>query len=191
MELLIFLAFFLALIWVFLLLCKKIDPSFTIEKLLDSFSNTKPTTQPVQTLSMRPAENLIYRDYKVDYQNFSNLVRDCLDQIGDKFDLIIPVNPAKIACSDIDSRVRIVGGLCIFSYEVRRKEPCFEGGMKQAPTASTQEIARTLIENLPNYMRDGYSYDGGIFVWDIEKNYIQIEIQGVNRKYLVSEDIII
>jgi len=191
MKLLIFLAIFLGLIWAFLLLCKKIDPSFTIEKLLDSFSNTKPTPQPVQTLSIRPGENLIYRQYKVDYENFSNLVRDCLSQIGDKFDLIIPVSPAKIACSDIDSRVRIIGGLCIFSYEVRRKEPCFEGGMKQAPTVSTQKIARTLIENLPNYMRDGYGYNGDVFVWDIEKNYIRIEIQGVDRKYSVSEDIII
>ncbi len=190
MKLLTILALFLALILLFLWLCKKIDPSFTIAKLLDGLTNTKPVTQPLQSAPIYPGVNLVYKEYQADYESFASLVRDCLGHVGAKCELSIPSNPGQIFCSEVDNRVKIINGIRIFSFEVSRQEPCFQG-RKQVPTTSTAEIARMLVENLPNYMRDGYYYIGNVYVWDTEKNRIRIEIQGVDRRYFVPEDIII
>lgn len=186
MKLLGWLIIFLCVIVVFFAVCKILDPTITVQDILESLAKLRhQQVQPVQPMYL--GDNPLYRKYQMDYENFASLLWSCLDQIGTKCELTVPSSPVHIFCPEVGNRVKNNNNLCIFSFEVRRQEPRFEGGMRQIPMTSTKEIADILTENLPSYMSGGYYYIGQVFVWDTEKNRVRIEVQGVARQYFVPE----
>lgn len=194
MKSLITIAILLAIFAAFLWFCKLIDPSFTINGLIDRIDNAlsnKPTTQPTQSTQTYQGKNLLYRQCQGGYENFATIVWSCLKRIGGICGLAVPAYANNIYSAETMTRVDLVNGQYIFTYEVGREVTRFEGGLKAVKAPSTEEIANALLNNLPDYLCGGYYFTGNICVWDIDKTRVRIEIYGVNRDYQLQGDIII
>ncbi len=185
MKLIFVVAAIAAIIIIFLWLCKKIDPSFTIDGLLDRLTGTKPVAQPVAPPALYSNGKTLFQAFAADYGNFTSLIWNCLILIASKCNLSLTNHPWDIYASEIAERVALNGGTVIFRYDVSQTEPLYGGGMKQVPQASASELCETLERNLPDFMTDGYYFSGKVSVWPIGKGRFRIEVHGVNRSPII------
>lgn len=172
----------LAALW--LCIWKMLEPNKSVADILKEVKSifTDNTTQP-PSVPLYSSLYPLFGQYRVEYEDFTASVWDCLDKLNSKLHLSVPTNCAKLYAPDVADRVRIVARNClIFVYEVRAEPMMYGERMTdRSRTATYSAIETALRENLPSYMWGGYYYTGPVYVKDIGDGRIRIEVTGINR----------
>lgn len=190
MKLLIFLFLLLSMILAFLYLCRKMG--IDVDKLLSAIFSGSGGTQynlpPQNNQQIFPLPNLqpqsLYKENKVDYENFATLFLACLKKLAYDCGLDCPGYADRIYCASLEDRIKCVNGYVNFLYEVPVEvNAAIHNGALSAGHINTNLIEEKLKQNLQGYLGDYYYYSGHICVWEISQNKVRIEVAGVARNY--------
>lgn len=178
MKVLFVISGILASIIGFLYLCKKLG--LDVNQFLTQFFDSLAPSQS-QTLPQNPYS--IYQVYQSDYEHFGDCVWACLVSLQSKCNLDCTGNKSKIYCADVVNRVKFVQNRILFTYEIRVDNRCYiKDANMVIEKIDLPTITNSIRVNLPAYMDGGYYYQGNIYVWDIGKGRIAIEIHDVCRR---------
>lgn len=135
--------------------------------------------------------NQLYREYRLNYEQFGELVYSCIEAIHETCGLECKEKVNQIYCMQVDDRIFIDNsGLITFRYEVPRQ---LRGGISSiGKNSSSQQnvlIKQTFSANFPNYLDYGYFFRGDIKVSNAANNRVYIEIHGVDKEVEYGGDI--
>lgn len=173
----------------FLFMWKILEPSKSMRDILQDIysvikgSDTRSSNNPTDVQQNPIIDGMgLYQTYSADYVHVGECVWDCLVSLQAKYGLDCAGDKSKIYCSDIVNRVKKSGNRLIFTYEIKvNRRSYIKDGTLVMEKIDIAAIANAIGANLPAYMRGGYYYTGNVFIWDIGKNMISIEINGVER----------
>jgi len=130
--------------------------------------------------------NPLYREYRLNYEQFGELVYSCIESIHETCGLEYKEKVNQIYCRQIDDRIYIdSNGLITFRYEIPRQ---LRGGISNIGKSSTNHsqhnllIKQTFSMNFPSYLDDEYFFRGDIEVSNAANNRVYIEIHGVDKE---------
>ena len=126
----------------------------------------------------------MYFNYAADYANFSEIVWCCAQAIGSSGNLMPPSEPKAIFCQRAIERVSLSNGRITFAYEI----PLGASGLLRQEAIRPKDVQKqfadleaTFLGRLPDYLRGGYFFIGGVSVFNAGRNCIRVEVHGVNR----------
>lgn len=177
---------------IFLCLWKILEPEKSMSDILREIYSTvtdsdirPPTNQGQQQNQQQNhiiADMRLYQKYSADYVHVGECVWNCLVSLQIKYALDCAGDKGKIFCSEIIDRIKMSGNRLIFTYEIKvNRRPYIKDGTLYSEKIDITAITNAIRANLPAYMCGGYYYTGNVFVWDIGKSMISIEINGVER----------
>lgn len=127
----------------------------------------------------------LYFNYSSDYVNFAEIVWCCASALGSSCGLMVSSSdPGSIFCQRPSERISMHNGRITFAYEI----PKTTNGMLQRDAIRPKDMQKRLNElesaflgRLPDYLRGGYFFIGGVSVFNAGRNCIRVEVHGVNR----------
>lgn len=152
--------------------------------LCDRFHITVPGQASVQSPFVNPVSSrFLYDQFENNYEQFANILFECLHDIQNRCGLECPSYLGGIFCENISNRVAIQDGKVIFRYEVNRNLSglCDIGGKRiRNDQVKIEKIGAEIRNALPKYRRVDFWYSWfQISVYDIPGNKVRIEIRDV------------
>ena len=133
----------------------------------------------------------LYFNYAADYANFSEIVWCCAQAIGTSSNLMPPSEPKAIFCQRAIERVSLANGRITFAYEI----PLGASGLLRRAAIGPKDVQKQFADleaaflgRLPDYLRGGYFFRGGVSVFNAGRNCVRVEIHGVDRYVPIQQE---
>lgn len=133
----------------------------------------------------------LYFNYAADYANFSEIVWCCAQAIGSSSNLMPPSEPKAIFCQRAIERVSLANGRITFAYEI----PLGASGLLRREAIGPKDVQKQFADleaaflgRLPDYLRGGYFFRGGVSVFNAGRNCVRVEIHGVDRYVPIKQE---
>lgn len=175
----------LATLFIFLWLCKTIG--IDVDNHLSTiFSNLggNPNGQPGVPIPQAQPQFLA-KQFSSEYADFAVMVLSCLRAVGHSCGLIPPSYASGIFCPKLADRVRLANGYIIFVYDLPLDDTfAIRDGRLSRKAVDIDRVRETLQETLPDYIEDGYYFNGTIRVRQIESGSVRVDVAGVGRVFI-------
>lgn len=150
----------------------------------------KPQQKQQQPAPVDP--HLLYRFYKLDYENFGSIFFELLKSTARLYGFRCPYDATGTYAARIADRVRVSGNCIRFCYEIHF-EPDYSGMNKPANSDNSiaTQIAQVVEQDLPEYLVGGYFFIGRVRGWQVNATTIRIEIYGIGRQIMNDGDLMI
>lgn len=133
----------------------------------------------------------LYFNYAADYANFSEIVWCCAQAVGSSGNLMPPSEPRAIFCQRVSERISMANGRITFAYEI----PLGASGLLKREAIRPKDVQKqyadleaAFLGRLPDYLRGGYFFLGGVSVFNAGRNCIRVEIHGVDRNIRIQPE---